>query len=207
MSNTKTAVSPLDSDIDMGGHRIIGLTGPTGPDGAVTKQYLEENGITGATGPQGSTGPQGATGLGGGGAGLTGETKWTNKFESLGAVQYDEVIYTFATGPGDVSAHLELDTLVRQVGAENTAQFVMHGIFKYNSTTNETSLLQQSGGGTGMTGFYDNGGMFLTDGNQYPLTANLGATGPDIIMSFVGNSVSDNKICRYWATLRQNNGS
>jgi hypothetical protein len=85
MANTRTVVAPLDSDFDMGGHRITGLSGPTGPYDAANKAYVDAaagstgpQGATGATGVEGATGPQGVEGATGPqgvtGAGVDGAT-------------------------------------------------------------------------------------------------------------------------------------
>jgi hypothetical protein len=171
--NTKTAVSPLDFDIDLNNHRITNVAGATGPNTSL----------------------------------LANETQWTTEFVAgaTGSVPdgipHTEVVYSFPSGAPHTAAHLELDALVTEPGGESTSEFTLHGLFKYNGSA--ALLLEQSGGGTGTrtgTGTFD-GGVFLTDTVQ-TYAINLGATGPDILLTVQGNASSD-MTWRYWASLRK----
>jgi hypothetical protein len=199
-----------------------GVTGATGPQGSTGT--FGPTGVTGATGPQGETGPQGATGIAGsdgvtgatgptgpagGGSSLNGETRWTSDFIATATgsipdgVPHTEVLYSFPSGASHIRSHLELDMIVAVNDLTASAEFTLQGLFNYNGNSNTVSLSEQSGGGTGVrggTGTFD-GGIFLADGPT-PFVANLGVTGPDILVTVIGNASADMQ-WEYWATLRK----
>lgn len=158
---TKTLEFPSNEDLDMGGYRITGLTGPTGPYDAVNKDYVDSNGITGPQGAEGATGPQGTQGVTGPqgvqGEGATGPQGATGVQGATGA-----------QGPqGVTGANLPLAIDINRMGFVNRSETSL----SFNDT-NYTLTLTDVGSGWS---YYRAGLRYTISGNK---TAVLPGTPP-----------------------------